>query len=56
MTWDGVVTKYHKKHIKELGVTPTIEAYIQSKGSLLNRDKGMKGGEIRSKTTDKPST
>jgi hypothetical protein len=31
MTWDGVVTKYHKKHIKELGVTPTIEAYIQSK-------------------------
>lgn len=30
MTWDGVVTNYHKKHMKELGVTPTIEAYVQS--------------------------
>ena len=31
MTWDGIVTNYHKKHIKELGLTKTIEAYIQSK-------------------------
>ncbi|KAF7682991.1 hypothetical protein TCON_1791 [Astathelohania contejeani] len=30
MTLDGVVTKYHKKYFKELNLTPTIEAYIQS--------------------------
>ncbi|KAF9764103.1 hypothetical protein NGRA_0832 [Nosema granulosis] len=30
MTWDGVVTAYHKKHIQELGIQPTLEAYIQS--------------------------
>lgn len=31
MTWDGVVTVYHKKYLKELGITPNIEAYIQSR-------------------------
>ena len=31
MTWDGLVTKYHKKYIKELDITNNIEAYIQSK-------------------------
>ncbi|KAF7676620.1 hypothetical protein TCON_2670, partial [Astathelohania contejeani] len=30
MTWDGVVTKYHRNYLKELNITPTIEAYIQS--------------------------
>ena len=30
MTWDGVVTKYHKKHIKGLEIQPHLEAYIQS--------------------------
>ncbi len=30
MTWEGVVTKYHKKSMIELGITPEIEAYIQS--------------------------
>jgi hypothetical protein len=30
MTWDGVVTSYHKKYIQELNVQPTLEAYIQS--------------------------
>ncbi|KAF7684174.1 hypothetical protein TCON_0635 [Astathelohania contejeani] len=28
--WDGVVTKYHRNYLKELNITPTIEAYIQS--------------------------
>ncbi|KAF7683899.1 hypothetical protein TCON_0897 [Astathelohania contejeani] len=28
MTWDGVVTKYHRNYLKELNITPTIEAYI----------------------------
>jgi hypothetical protein len=31
MTWDGVVTTYHKKYLKQLEVTPNIEAYIQSR-------------------------
>ncbi|KAF7682438.1 hypothetical protein TCON_2335, partial [Astathelohania contejeani] len=30
MTWDGVVTKYHRNYFKELNITHTIEAYIQS--------------------------
>ncbi|KAF9762135.1 hypothetical protein NGRA_2190 [Nosema granulosis] len=30
MGWDGMVTGYHKKHIQELGIQPTWEAYIQS--------------------------
>jgi hypothetical protein len=30
MTWDGVVTTYHKKYLRELGIQPNIEAYIQS--------------------------
>ncbi|KAF7684128.1 hypothetical protein TCON_0688 [Astathelohania contejeani] len=35
MTWDGVVTKYHRNYLKELNITPTIEAYIQS--TILNK-------------------
>ena len=30
MTWKGLVTKYHKKHRNEIGITPKTEAYIQS--------------------------
>lgn len=30
MTWDGVVTNYHKRYIKELEIQPSLEAYIQS--------------------------
>ncbi|KAF7684706.1 hypothetical protein TCON_0091 [Astathelohania contejeani] len=30
MTWDGVVTKYHRNDLKELNITFIIEAYIQS--------------------------
>ncbi|KAF7684225.1 hypothetical protein TCON_0593 [Astathelohania contejeani] len=30
LTWEGVVTKYHRSYLKELGITPQIEAYIQS--------------------------
>ncbi|EQB62390.1 hypothetical protein NAPIS_ORF00032 [Vairimorpha apis BRL 01] len=32
MTWDGVVTTYHKKYIKKLRIQPSLEAYIQSLG------------------------
>ena len=31
MTWYGIVTNYHRKYIKQLEITPTIEAYIQSR-------------------------
>jgi len=31
MTWEGVVTNYHRKNISELSVTNRIEAYIQAK-------------------------
>ena len=29
MTWEGLVTKYHKKHSSEIGIQPKVEAYIQ---------------------------
>jgi hypothetical protein len=31
MTLDGVVTNFHRRHRNDLGITPTIEAYIQSR-------------------------
>jgi hypothetical protein len=31
MTWDGVVMNFHRRHRNNLGITPTIEAYIQSR-------------------------
>ena len=31
MTWDGIVSVFHKKYVKDLGITKNIEAYIQSK-------------------------
>jgi hypothetical protein len=31
MTWDGVVTNFHRRYRNDLGITPTIEAYIQSR-------------------------
>ena len=30
MTWEGLVTKYHKRHMKEIGIETKTEAYIQS--------------------------
>ena len=30
MTWEGLVTKYHKKHRDEIGLSAKTEAYIQS--------------------------
>lgn len=31
LTWDGVVTIYHKSYMNELGMTLNVEAYIQSR-------------------------
>ena len=30
MAWDGMVSTYHSKHLKEPGITHNIEAYVQS--------------------------
>ncbi|TBU02113.1 hypothetical protein CWI36_1185p0010, partial [Hamiltosporidium magnivora] len=30
MTWDGIVTKYHKTYVKRLQIPMNVEAYIQS--------------------------
>ena len=30
MTWEGLVTKYHKNYRDEIGIQPRTEAYIQS--------------------------
>ena len=29
LTWDGIVTKFHKSHSKEIGLTKKIDSYIQ---------------------------
>ena len=29
LTWDGIVTKFHKSYTKEIGLTTKIESYIQ---------------------------
>ena len=31
MTWDGIVTTYHRRHSRELEVDDHIQAYIQSR-------------------------
>ncbi len=28
LTWDGIVTKFHKQHVNELEIPSNIEAYI----------------------------
>ncbi|MGL5714005.1 MAG: hypothetical protein ACRCX2_13370 [Paraclostridium sp.] len=30
LTWEGIVTKYHRKYAREIGTTKQIEAYVQS--------------------------
>ena len=30
MTWDGVVIRHHKRYVKELKISTTLEAYLQS--------------------------
>ena len=29
LTWDGIVTKFHKTYTKEIGLTTKIQSYIQ---------------------------
>ena len=30
MTWDGIVTSYHKRYSREIGLADSVEAYIQT--------------------------
>ena len=30
MTWDGIVTKLHKKYAQDIGISESVEAYIQA--------------------------
>ncbi len=29
LTWDGIITKFHKTYTKEIGLTTKIQSYIQ---------------------------
>ena len=31
LTWDGIVASFHEKYVKEIGLTPKVQAYIQYK-------------------------
>jgi hypothetical protein len=31
MTWEGVVTKHHEQHCRDLGIDRKIEAYVQTR-------------------------
>ncbi|KAF7683630.1 hypothetical protein TCON_1161 [Astathelohania contejeani] len=50
MTWNSVITKYHKNYLKELNLTPTIEAYIQS--TVLKKTLEIISPEYRRSTVD----
>ncbi|TBU04787.1 hypothetical protein CWI36_0715p0040, partial [Hamiltosporidium magnivora] len=52
MTWDGIVTKYHKSHLKRLEIPMNVEAYIQSivlkktvETISFDRRRGLEGGD-----------
>ncbi|KAI5169522.1 hypothetical protein PAEPH01_0785 [Pancytospora epiphaga] len=55
MTWDGVVTKYHRQHLKDIEMT---ESYIQTivlKKTLENISfEYRRGAERLDETEDKP--
>ncbi|KAI5172894.1 hypothetical protein PAEPH01_1816, partial [Pancytospora epiphaga] len=58
MTWDGVVTKYHRKHSKDIGITESVESYIQTivlKKTLESISfEYRRGAERLDETEDKP--
>ncbi|KAI5168506.1 hypothetical protein PAEPH01_0187 [Pancytospora epiphaga] len=35
MTWDGVVTSYHKQHFKKIRLTSSVEVYIQTTSGYI---------------------
>ncbi|TBU12087.1 reverse transcriptase, partial [Hamiltosporidium tvaerminnensis] len=62
MTWDGIVTKYHKSHLKRLEIPMNEETYIQSivlKKTLeticFDRRKGLESGLNAEESWDRAS-
>ena len=53
ITWDGLVTKYHKKYMKELEVTNSIEPYIQNKILKRHLKVYLSNTEVKLKKTFK---
>ncbi|KAI5170495.1 hypothetical protein PAEPH01_1481 [Pancytospora epiphaga] len=35
MTWDGVVTNYHKQYSREISLADSVEAYIQTTSGYI---------------------
>ncbi|TBU07797.1 hypothetical protein CWI36_0225p0030 [Hamiltosporidium magnivora] len=63
MTWDGIVTKYHKSHLKRLAISMNVEAYIQSivlkktvETISFNRRRGLESGLNAEESWDKKNT
>ncbi|TBU00713.1 hypothetical protein CWI36_1555p0020 [Hamiltosporidium magnivora] len=52
MTWDGIVTKYHKSHLKRLEIPMNVEAYIQS--IVLKKTRASMGVIMRSERHEEP--
>ncbi|TBT98570.1 hypothetical protein CWI36_2328p0010 [Hamiltosporidium magnivora] len=52
MTWDGIVTKYHKSHLKRLEIPMNVEAYIQS--IVLKKTKVSIGVIMRAEMHEEP--
>ncbi|TBT98007.1 hypothetical protein CWI36_2591p0010, partial [Hamiltosporidium magnivora] len=53
MTWDGIVTKYHKSHLKRLEIPMNVEAYIQS--IVLKKTRASMGVIMRAEMDEEPT-
>ncbi|KAI5169433.1 hypothetical protein PAEPH01_0708 [Pancytospora epiphaga] len=58
MTWDGAVTKYHRRHLKGIWIIESVESYIQT--IVLKKTlesilfEYRRGAERLDETEDKP--
>ncbi|TBU03656.1 hypothetical protein CWI36_0887p0020, partial [Hamiltosporidium magnivora] len=52
ITWDGIVTKYHKTYLKRLQIPMNVEAYIQS--IVLKKTRASMGVIMRSEMHEEP--
>ena len=62
MTWEGLVTKYHKKHRDEIGLSAKTEAYIQSlvlkktfESISFDRRRGIEANILLNKIAEVPT-
>ena len=52
MIWDGMVAIYHKKYLKELGITKKVQKYIQSRSRILKKTFESNNFEFRRGTRE----